>query len=79
MGTLKRNSSKWIHETFPELDKFSWQAEYGSFAVSVSQADAVRNYIQNQEEHHRRVTFKEEYIQFLTAHGLEYDGRYMWR
>src|SRR5947207_3084243 len=50
---IKANSSAWIHKTFPQLQSFAWQAGYGAFAVSYSGLDAIKNYIANQEEHHR--------------------------
>jgi REP element-mobilizing transposase RayT len=74
----KSNSSAWVHETFPEWSRFAWQAGYGAFAVSVSVLDQVKAYIANQERHHRRQTFQEEFRAFLGAHGLEYDERYVW-
>jgi len=55
---IKRPSSSWIKETSPRLAKFYWQAGYGAFSVSQSNLDAVIRYIENQEEHHRRVTFR---------------------
>jgi REP element-mobilizing transposase RayT len=75
---LKANSSKWIHETFPELRQFRWQEGYAIFSVSESQVERVRDYIQTQEEHHRRKTFQEELEQFLQQHGVKYDERYLW-
>jgi putative transposase len=74
---LKSSSSKWVHE---ELKKplFSWQEGYGAFTVSASQIKAVKNYIANQEERHRKKTFQEEYLEFLKQSGLEYDERHLW-
>jgi putative transposase len=74
---LKSSSSKWVHE---ELKKplFSWQEGYGAFTVSASQIEAVKNYIANQEDHHRKKTFQEEYIEFLKQSDVEYDERYLW-
>jgi REP element-mobilizing transposase RayT len=74
---IKANSSKWIHETFPHKAKFGWQAGYGVFSVSKSNADEVRAYIENQAEHHRKKTFREEFVAFLERHGVEYDERYL--
>ena len=59
-------------------DAFSWQNGYGAFTVSKSAVDDVERYIANQEEHHRRMTFKEEFIALLEKHGVEYDPRYVW-
>ena len=78
VGTLKSNSSKWVHETFPEHAEFAWQAGYGAFSVSVSARDSVVRYIVNQEEHHRKRTFQEELLMFLDRHGLAHDPRYIW-
>ncbi len=74
---LKANSSKWIHETFPEHRGFAWQEGYGGFSVSQSNVEQVCRYIEQQEEHHRRVTFDEEFIEFLERHGIPYDHRYL--
>ena len=75
---IKTNSSKWIHETDPDRDGFAWQTGYGAFTVSPSGVEQVRAYIANQEAHHRRRTFQEEFLQFLERHHIEYDPRYVW-
>jgi putative transposase len=75
---LKGGSSKWIHETFPEMRGFAWQDGYGAFTVSKSHLPEIVRYIQGQEEHHRAKTFQEEYVAFLREHGIEYDERYVW-
>jgi putative transposase len=75
---VKANSSKWVHETFPAKRGFAWQSGYGAFSVSQSNVDAVRQYIAEQEEHHRTVTFQEEYLAFLRRHGISFDERYVW-
>ena len=77
MRVLKTNSSRWVHEEFPEVRNFAWQSGYGAFSVSQSNADAVHGYIANQEEHHRHMSFQEEYIAFLKRHGIKYDERYV--
>ena len=76
---IKGGSSKWIHETFPEHRLFAWQEEYGAFSVSVSQLDNTIAYIKGQEEHHRRMTFQEEFLVLLERHHIEYDERYLWK
>lgn len=78
MRNLKSNSSKWIHETFPELRAFAWQEGYSIFSVSESQVEKVKTYIGNQAEHHRVRSFKEEVEVLLRAHGVQYDARYLW-
>ena len=75
---IKANSSRWVHETFPTLSGFAWQAGYGAFAVSYSHLDRVKAYLSRQGEHHRRMTFQEEFIAFLQWHGISYDERYLW-
>jgi putative transposase len=74
---LKANATGWMHDVFPALEDFSWQRGYGAFTVSYSNVDEVRNYIARQEEHHRRISFRDEFIQFLKANGIEYDDRYL--
>jgi putative transposase len=78
MRLLKTNSSRWVHETWATRRSFAWQTGYGAFSVSQSVADEIVRYIQNQEEHHRSMTFQEELIALLERHGIEYDERYMW-
>ena len=78
MRTLKTNASRWVHETFPERAVFAWQDGYAAFSVSESNRDTVKAYIANQEEHHRRMTFKEELIALLGKHGIDYDEAHLW-
>lgn len=78
MRLVKTNSSRWIHEKWPARRTFGWQRGYGAFSVSESNRDSVTRYIANQEEHHRKTTFKEEFIALLERHGIEYDPRYVW-
>jgi len=73
---LKRDSSKWIHDTIGRRD-FAWQEGYGIFSVSVSALDSVKEYIAGQREHHRTVPFRDEYVKFLERHGVEFDARYL--
>jgi REP element-mobilizing transposase RayT len=75
---IKGGSSKWVHETFPEHRLFAWQEKYGAFSVSVSQLDKITEYIKGQQEHHRTMTFKEEFLALLKKHQIEYDERYLW-
>ena len=74
---IKQSSSRWIHETV-SVKNFAWQPGYGAFTVSVSNRDAVKEYIANQTEHHRTKTFQEEYVAFLQKHCVEYDEKYLW-
>ena len=75
---IKRTSSGWLKELSPQLEKFYWQGGYGAFSVSQSNLHEVIRYIENQEEHHKRVTFQDEYRAFLKAYGIAYDERYVW-
>lgn len=75
---VKKASSKWIKTQGPEFASFAWQAGYGAFAVSESNVEAVREYIANQREHHRKKSFQEEYRQFLERHRIAFDERYVW-
>lgn len=77
MRTIKARSSKWIHDTFSNLGAFAWQEGYAVFSVSKSQEGAVKNYIANQHEHHRREDFPSELLKLLRAHGIEFDERYV--
>jgi putative transposase len=76
---IKGGSSKWIHETFPEHRLFAWQEEYSAFSVSVSQLDKTIAYIKGQAEHHRKLTFQEEFLALLRKHRIDYDERYLWK
>ena len=78
MQLIKGGSSKWVHETFPDQRLFAWQIKYGAFSVSVSQVDKLIKYIENQEPHHRRMSFQEEFVALLKKHNIEYDERYLW-
>ena len=74
---IKRNSSRWIKTLTPVYEKFAWQGGYAAFSVSQSQVDNVVRYINNQEEHHKKQTFREEYIEFLKLYHIDYDERYV--
>jgi len=77
MRAVKARSSKWIHETFPTLGTFAWQEGYSVFTVSKSQEPAVKQYIASQAEHHKKEDFKSELLKLLTAHGVEFDEKYV--
>jgi putative transposase len=72
---VKANSSRWVHETFPELGCFAWQGGYGAFCISKSGVSDVVSYIRCQQEHHRTRTFKEEFAAFLRRHEIEFDEK----
>ena len=71
LRVIKSNSSKWLHEQFPSMQGFAWQSGYSAFGGSESNAESVRQYIRDQEEHHRKKSFAEEYEAFLELHGCE--------
>ena len=75
---LKTSSSKWLKTQLPALAQFAWQNGYGAFSVGPSDLEALRKYIDTQEEHHRTHTFQEEYRAFLKRYGVEFDERYIW-
>ena len=75
---IKSNSSGWIHEKWPCRRSFAWQLGYGAFSVSKSSVHEVIQYIHDQEEHHRKVTFQQELVAFLKKHEIDYDPRYIW-
>jgi len=77
MRDLKADSSEWVHKEIGQR-MFGWQKGYGAFSVSPSNIDAVKRYVTNQEQHHRRKTFQEEYVELLKASGVEYDEGYLW-
>ena len=78
MRKWKSLSSGWVHETFPAEADFAWQEGYGAFSVSRSGADKVIRYIEVQAEHHKRLTFEEEFVALLEQHGIEYDPERIW-
>jgi hypothetical protein len=78
LRAIKANSSGWIHRTFVTLRGVALQNGYGAFTVSQSQVEKVQRYIANQQRHHERVSFKEEFIALLDAHGVDYDEKYLW-
>jgi REP element-mobilizing transposase RayT len=77
LRVLKSNSSLWAHETRRRAT-FAWQTGYGAFSVSQSNVPTVVKYIRNQDQHHRKVSFQEEFIAFLKRHGIAYDEQYIW-
>jgi len=78
MQLIKGGSSKWIHETFPELRLFSWQEGYGAFSIGISNVDETKKYIENQEKHHSKESFCDEYLKFLRKNNIDFDEKYLW-
>lgn len=75
---LKRESSHRLKAKAAALADFYWQNGYGAFSVIPGHGEAVRAYVANQEDHHRRVTFQDEFRRLLTKYGLEWDERFVW-
>jgi putative transposase len=75
---IKRHSSRWIKSKGRHYINFAWQGGYGGFSVSPSLQDKTKNYIRKQEEHHKKMTFKEEYLLFLKEYKIEYNENYLW-
>lgn len=74
VSLIKTNSSRWMNE---HGMKFAWQEGYGDFSVSRSSLSTVESYIVNQEQHHRKMTFEDEFVGLLKKHGIEFDPRYV--
>ena len=75
---VKKSTSKWIKTKGSKYSNFYWQNGYGAFSIGQSNIDALKHYIARQKVHHRRKTFKEEYLQLLKKYEMEYDERYVW-
>jgi putative transposase len=74
---IKSASSRWFHVDLG-YKQFGWQDGHGAFSVSASHIERVKRYIANQERKHRKSSFKEEYVDFLNKHGIEYEERFLW-
>jgi len=75
---IKRHSSRWIKTKGEQYKRFAWQGGYGAFSVSSSLHDRTKRYIENQENHHKKVSFKNEYLLFLKKYGINYNEQYLW-
>ena len=75
---IKKQSSKWIKTIDIKYANFYWQDGYGIFSVNPSELEIVEKYIENQEEHHKKKTFQEEFLAFLKKYNVDYDERYLW-
>lgn len=74
----KRGSSLWIKTKGGDLHDFAWQSGYGIFSIGFSQIEPVKEYIMEQETHHQKLSFQDEFRQFLTRYEIEFDERYVW-
>ncbi len=75
---IKRHSSRWIKTKGIYYRNFAWQEGFGGFSVNYSGHEAIKMYIENQEEHHRKKTFKEELVSLLKEYGIDYNEKYLW-
>ena len=75
---LKRGSSLWIKTKDPQMQDFAWQSGYGVFSIGFSQIESARGYIVRQEEHHKKISFQDEFRQFLQRYHIAFDERYVW-
>ncbi len=75
---VKRGSSLWLKTRSPDLQDFAWQSGYGIFSIGFSQLESVRDYIAGQAEHHRKVSFQDEFRLLLKRYEIEFDERYVW-
>jgi len=75
---IKSHSSKWMKKQGTQYEQFYWQNGYGAFSVNPSETETVIAYIKNQKEHHKKITFQDEYRKFLKKYRVEYDERYIW-
>jgi putative transposase len=75
---LKARSSRWLNEENVSNTHFNWQTKYGAFTVSKSQIEDTAQYVENQKEHHKTITFKEEFLNLLKKHEMSYDERFIW-
>ena len=75
---IKSHSSSWIKTIDERYSKFYWQNGYGAFSVNPSEIEVVRKYILGQAEHHKKISFQDEYRAFLKKYNVDYDERYVW-
>lgn len=75
---IKRNSSRWIKTKGERYQEFAWQGGYAGYSVSQSVVEKVARYIDNQKQHHKTISFQDEYRKFLEEYGVDYDENYLW-
>ena len=78
MGQLKGDSSRWVNQNFTDAPRFSWQAGYGWFSVAPTGVEAATQYIRTQKEHHKTITFEDEFRKFLNTYQVDYNEKYLW-
>lgn len=79
MKSTKAKSSKWLNESNLIKDRFEWQAGFGSFTYSEREIPTIFNYVKNQEKHHQKMTFREEYLKMLKAHDIDFLPEYLFK
>ena len=75
---LKKNSSRWIKTKGPNYSTFSWQKGYGAFSACSTHSEALINYIATQDEHHKKISFQDEFRHLLKKNNIPFDERYVW-
>ena len=75
---IKSDSSRWIKTLHPYYKNFTWQRGYGGFSISSSTQNGIIQYIENQKEHHKQISFEEEYLMILDTSDTKYDDQYLW-
>jgi REP element-mobilizing transposase RayT len=78
LEVIKTSSSKWMKQKSKLCADFTWQSGYAVFSLGQSQLPTLIKYIEKQKEHHKKKTYKEEFLEFLKKYGVEYDERYLW-
>jgi REP element-mobilizing transposase RayT len=78
VGQIKKSSNDWLRNRDTQFRDFYWQGGYGVFSVSQSNVEEVRRYIRGQREHHKQISFQEEFRSFLKRYEIEFDERYVW-
>ncbi|MDP1879471.1 MAG: IS200/IS605 family transposase [Parachlamydiaceae bacterium] len=79
MKTVKVSTTKWIKQNYVNCNDFEWQQGYGAFSVSTSNKNVLLEYIKNQEQHHKKVDFREEFLILLQKHGVKFEEKYLWK
>jgi len=75
---IKKNSSRWIKTKDIHYKDFAWQGGYSGYSVSQSKVEVVKKYIERQKEHHKKLSFRDEYLKFLREYGVDFDEKYLW-
>jgi hypothetical protein len=78
VGQIKKSANDWLRNRDPQFKSFCWQDGYGAFSVSQSAVGEVRKYIRNQREHHKKVSFQDEFRTFLKRYEIEFDEQHVW-